>query len=160
KKTSASAETIFIDGVQLQTGSNVTAFNAGGAVQIGGLLNSPIAVQNKSDSTTAFQIQNAAGTSNLLVADTSNTKIGIATAPASGGATLQVGGTISLSSLGGSGTSVLCYNGSSLISSCGSIVGNGNFIFNGTSTQTNANFNIQSAAASSVGGIIKGAASQ
>ena len=32
------------------------------------------------DSTTAFQIQNAAGTSNLLVADTTNTRIGLGTA--------------------------------------------------------------------------------
>ncbi len=34
------------------------------------------------DSTTAFQIQNAAGTSNLLIADTANTRIGIGATPA------------------------------------------------------------------------------
>jgi len=36
--------------------------------------------KNASDSTTAFQIQNAAGTSNLFIADTTNTRIGIGTA--------------------------------------------------------------------------------
>jgi hypothetical protein len=35
--------------------------------------------QNNTDSTTALQIQNSAGTSNLLVADTTNTRIGIGT---------------------------------------------------------------------------------
>lgn len=37
---------------------------------------------------------------------------------------------------------------------------NGTFINNGTATQTTANFNIQSAAAANVGGVIRGAASQ
>ncbi|MBI4034362.1 DUF2190 family protein, partial [Candidatus Saccharibacteria bacterium] len=51
--------------------------------------------QKSADSTTAFQIQNAAGNSNLLVADTTNTKLGIATAPSSSGAALQVSGSAS-----------------------------------------------------------------
>ncbi|MBI5357868.1 S-layer family protein [Candidatus Saccharibacteria bacterium] len=38
--------------------------------------------KNQSNSTTAFQIQNAAGTSNLFVADTTNTRIGIGATPA------------------------------------------------------------------------------
>jgi hypothetical protein len=37
--------------------------------------------RNASNSTTAFQIQNAAGSSNLFVADTTNTRIGIGRAP-------------------------------------------------------------------------------
>ena len=45
--------------------------------------------RNSTNSTTAFQIQDAAGTSNLLIADTTNSKIGIATAPSSSGATVQ-----------------------------------------------------------------------
>jgi hypothetical protein len=41
-----------------------------------------------------FQIQNAAGTSNLFIADTTNTKIGIGQTPTSTGSTLQVSGGI------------------------------------------------------------------
>lgn len=52
--------------------------------------------QNTADSTTAFQVQNAAGNSNLLVADTTNSKIGIGLAPSSTGATLQVAGNASI----------------------------------------------------------------
>lgn len=48
-----------------------------------------------SDSTTAFQLQNAAGTSNLLVADSLNTFIGIGKIPTT---TLDVNGIISSSS--------------------------------------------------------------
>ncbi len=77
KKTGVVAETFFIDGIQLQAGASTTAFNAGGALQFSGIVNSPVTFQNKSDSTTAFQIQNAAGTSKLFVADTSNSKINI-----------------------------------------------------------------------------------
>jgi hypothetical protein len=57
-----------------------------------------VVARNAVDSTTAFQIQNAAGTSNLLVADTTNTKLGVGTAPSAGGATLQVTGTLSTTS--------------------------------------------------------------
>ncbi|MEX2055042.1 MAG: hypothetical protein WD972_02570, partial [Candidatus Andersenbacteria bacterium] len=39
-------------------------------------------IQTATNSTTAFQVQNAAGTSNLLVADTTNTRIGIGATPA------------------------------------------------------------------------------
>lgn len=38
--------------------------------------------KNSVNSTTAFQIQNAAGTSNLLVADTTNSRVGIGASPA------------------------------------------------------------------------------
>jgi hypothetical protein len=39
-----------------------------------------VLIQNTADSTTAFQIQNLAGTSNLFIADTTNSRIGIGTA--------------------------------------------------------------------------------
>ncbi len=52
----------------------------------------------------------------------------------------------------------ICIQGSA---SCGfALSGSGSFIQNGTSLQTTANFNIQSAGASSVGGVIRGATSQ
>jgi len=100
KKTGGTAETFYIDGVQLQTGNTVSAFNSGGALQFGGLINSPVTFQNKQDSTAAFQIQNAAGTGNLLVIDSINTKVGIGQAPVAGGQTLQVNGSISVAAGG------------------------------------------------------------
>lgn len=112
KKTGASAETFFIDGVQLEAGSSATAFDSGGRLQLGGLINSPTTFQNKSDSTTAFQIQNAAGTSNLLVADTINGRIGIGASPANGVLTI---GTNTTASSGGLffGTDTNLYRGGS-----------------------------------------------
>ncbi|HVX57992.1 MAG TPA: hypothetical protein VHA37_09810, partial [Candidatus Saccharimonadales bacterium] len=46
--------------------------------------------KNAADSTTAFQIQNAAGTSNLLVADTTNSVIGIGMTPVAGAGLIQL----------------------------------------------------------------------
>ena len=57
-------------------------------VTVGGSDNS-----TNGNSTKAFQIQNSAGTSNLLVADTTNNLIGIGQIPVSSGSTLQVAGT-------------------------------------------------------------------
>lgn len=51
--------------------------------------------QNSTNSTTAFQVQNAAGSSNAFVVDTTNTRVGIGTATP--GAALEVGGNILLS---------------------------------------------------------------
>ena len=51
--------------------------------------------QNSADSPAAFKIQDAAGTSNLFTADTSNTRIGIGTATP--GYTLDVNGDMNLS---------------------------------------------------------------
>jgi fibronectin-binding autotransporter adhesin len=45
----------------------------------GGFFSGAVTIKNTSDTTAAFQIQNAAGTSNLLVADTVNTRVGIGT---------------------------------------------------------------------------------
>lgn len=58
------------------------------------LLNGQNTFRPTTDSTTVFQIQNAAGTSSLLVVDTTNTKVGIGLAPSAGGATLQVAGNV------------------------------------------------------------------
>ncbi|MGH7156500.1 MAG: Kelch repeat-containing protein [Candidatus Saccharimonadales bacterium] len=98
KSNSGTAETFFVDGIQLQTGPAATPYNPGGGIMLEGLVNSPAAFQNKADSGTAFQIQNAAGTNNLLVADTLDSVVGIGQAPIATGATLQVGGSISATS--------------------------------------------------------------
>jgi hypothetical protein len=69
---SAAAKTFFIDGVQLQqaatSAGTLTPLQLGN-IQIRGIITNPLALQNTSNSTTAFQIANAAGT-NLLNADT------------------------------------------------------------------------------------------
>jgi hypothetical protein len=91
EKSGGSAETFYIDGVQLQTGSTLTPFNSGGEIQLEGIINSPLVLQNRSDSAAAFQIQNAAGTSNTFMVDTTNTRIGIGTGTLN--QTLNVAGT-------------------------------------------------------------------
>ena len=67
-------------------------------------------------------------------------------------------GTLAVTTLGSAGSSLLCYNASSQISSCGA--GAGGYIVNGVTTQQNANFNIQSSSASTVSGVIESAISQ
>ena len=76
QKSGGSAETFYIDGVQLQTGSVATAFNAGAGIQLNGVINSPVALQNKSDSNNAFSVQNASGSS-ILNIDTINQQVSI-----------------------------------------------------------------------------------
>jgi hypothetical protein len=77
--------------------SNVALLNGSGPQTFTGnnKFTGTVLAQNATNSTTAFQIQNAAGTSNLFVADTTNNKIGLGGAPGSSGATLQVTGDIS-----------------------------------------------------------------
>src|ERR1019366_7688139 len=96
--------------------------------------------QNASDSTTAFQIQNAAGTSNLFVADTTDSRIGIGTA--SPGYPLDVNGDINISA-----SSAYRINGVPICTSsgCSSTGSSASYIQNGTGLQTTANFIIQGA---------------
>ena len=73
----------------LVVGNNISA--GGSGTITGNFTNNGLALfQNSTDSTTAFQIQNSAGTSNLLVADTTDSRIGIGTATPT--ATLSVNG--------------------------------------------------------------------
>jgi acrosin len=67
--TSATSSTFYIDAVQISGGSNALQYNIG-SIQLRGVINSPVTIQPFSNSTSTFQIQNAAGTSNLFVADT------------------------------------------------------------------------------------------
>lgn len=130
--------------------------------------------KNTANSTTAFQIQNAAG-KNVLTADTSGGVVSLGNSGASGitgnlkfNFTAQTG-SISLVPLNPSSTAytinlpaengTLCSTGS-VCTGYAASSGSGSYIQNGTSTQSNANFNIQSAANGSVGGTIQGAAGQ
>ena len=81
----------YLDAVQLNSSSTLTPYNIGN-IQLRGVVNAPATFQSVTNSTTAFQIQNAAGTSNLFVADTLDGYIGIGTS-GTPGALLSVGGT-------------------------------------------------------------------
>ncbi len=103
KKTGSSAETFLVDGVQLQTGATATAFDPGGRIQLSGLVNSPLTLQNKNDSTSAFQILNQAG-STLFNADTVNSGLSVSSSATTSTAlsvaanTLTTGSALSVSS--------------------------------------------------------------
>ncbi|OVE79123.1 hypothetical protein BVY00_01280 [bacterium G20] len=116
---------------------------------------STVLIQPTTNSTTAFQVQNAAGTSNLLVADTTNTKIGIGKTPSAGGATLQVSGSVdATSSFTINGTSINTagtLNNVAYLNGTGPQIFTGNNKFTGTLLHQNAAdsttaFRIQNAA--------------
>ena len=113
-----------------------------------------VVARSSADSATAFSIQNAAGTSNLLIADTNLNYVGIGIAPAY---KLDVNGDINIV-----GTSALRIGGTIICtaSGCDATSGSGSYIQNGNGIQPGANFGIQSANATYVGGVIKGAVSQ
>ena len=100
QSTSGTGSTLTIQGGQGKAGGNYNGGNlllqagAGSGVNISG---SVIVQSNGTNSTTAFEVQNAAGTSNLLIADTVNSKLGIDETPTSGGNALQVAGGATLS---------------------------------------------------------------
>ena len=80
-----------LDIVQNSTGNILRAYDGGTAVATiadGGAAT----FQNSTNSTSGFQIQNAAGSSNLFIADTTNTRIGIGRAATT--YTLEVGGDV------------------------------------------------------------------
>ncbi|HEX4774701.1 MAG TPA: hypothetical protein VH234_04240 [Candidatus Saccharimonadales bacterium] len=60
--------TFFIDAVQLEAASSATAFKEAG-LALNGVINSPVAFENTTNSTTAFQVQNSNG-SNYIQVDT------------------------------------------------------------------------------------------
>jgi hypothetical protein len=113
-------------------------------------------LQNSVDSTNAFQIQNAAGSSNLLVADTTNTRIAIGKATAS--YTLDVVGDISSSTAFRIGATAVC----DTVGSTGCIAksGSGFYVHNDASLQQSANINLISAATGSVAALFRGASGQ
>jgi virginiamycin B lyase len=70
------AHTYFIDSVQLISGGAPKNYGEG-LLQFNGPITSPSIFQNQSDSTSAFQIQNAGLTTMLLNADTATTKLSV-----------------------------------------------------------------------------------
>ncbi|MEI7674536.1 MAG: hypothetical protein WCI60_02265, partial [bacterium] len=112
--------------------------------------------QNTSDSTAAFQIQNAAGTNNLFVADTTNSRIGIGTNTP--GYTLDVNGSINISA----GSHYLV-NGTPICSGsnlCAPSAGSNYYVQNSTTQQASTNINIKSTSAASVTATLSGTSGQ
>lgn len=87
-------QTFYIDAVQLELGGNTTAYQQG-SIALNGVVGSPTSFRNSTDSTTAFQIQNATGT-NMLTADTVNNKLLVANAAVGNGLSLNGAGSIDL----------------------------------------------------------------
>jgi hypothetical protein len=73
--TTNTVQTLWIDAVSLEPGSTATPYGAG-SITLNGVINSPVNFQNKSDSASAFQIQNSASLA-LLVVDSANKNIQI-----------------------------------------------------------------------------------
>jgi hypothetical protein len=69
----ASGRTFNIDAVQLEVGTVASAYKETG-ITLNGLIGTPLAIKAANDSTTAFQVQNAAGTS-IFTIDTLNNQI-------------------------------------------------------------------------------------
>jgi hypothetical protein len=100
------------------------------------------------DSTTAFQIQNASG-SKLFQVDSTDTAIGIAGASTTAGYALNVTGSVNASGNVYSNGVQLC-----TVTACASSSANGNYIQNGTTTQA-ASFNIQGASTTSTVAVLE-----
>jgi len=105
----------------LYRSTNSTLKTDGNLIAAGNLtVNGTGLFKNTTDSTTALQVQNAAGTSNLLVADTSHTAIGVAMVPLANVASLQVTGGIDLAT-----TNTVNSNTNSLVGIYNDVTNNG-----------------------------------
>ncbi len=102
--TISTADTLYISDVQLQQGSTASAVQLGNT-QLRGVINTPVAVQNATNSNSSFEVQNANG-SNVLAVDTLNGQTVLGSSNSVGGslvlddaastntATLQLQGTL------------------------------------------------------------------
>jgi microcystin-dependent protein len=139
----------------LSNDSNLAKISANNSFSGNNTLTGTVLAKNASNSTGAFQIQNAAGTSNLFIADTTNSRIGIGIQP---GYTLDVNGDINVSTGSSYRINGVAICGPS--ATCAPSSGSNNYIQNNASQQANANFNIQSVNSGSVVGIVRGATGQ
>lgn len=76
-QTDATSRTIYIDAVQLQSGSTVSAYQIG-AIQLRGVIANPATFQSSSNSTNALQVNSASGT-NIFNIDTLNSQVTVNT---------------------------------------------------------------------------------
>ena len=75
EQNEATAHTFYIDSVQLETGGTATVYGLG-AISINAQIVTPTTFKNQTNSTSAFQIQNSAGTI-VLGVDTNNTIVSV-----------------------------------------------------------------------------------
>ncbi len=137
-----------LNGNQTYTGNNTLSGNS--------TFTGTVLQQNTSDSTAAFQIQNAAGTDNLFVADTTNSRIGIGTNTP--GYTLDVNGNVNIAA----GSNYLI-NGTPICSGaylCAPSKESPYYVQNSTTQQADTNINIKSISASSVTATFSGTSGQ
>ncbi len=96
RQTDATGRTFYIDAIKLEQAASATPYREA-ATTFNTTLNGEATFINTTDSTTAFQIQNAASTSNLFIANTLNSRIAINQATAA--YTLDVNGDINTTGL-------------------------------------------------------------
>lgn len=149
RQTDATSRVFFLDAMQVEIGSTLTPFQSG-TMNFSGMFTGPSVFRNQSDTTTAFQIQNNAGTSNLFVADTYNNRIAIG--KATSGYALDVAGDIN-------SDTAIRVGGNQVCDSTGCVTSSTSGIKNQTTTQT-ANMNIQSASTTQPTAVIQGANAQ
>jgi len=94
--TAANAHTTKLGSTNTTSTTTVQSGTGGILINPDGGSNTGVTVKPTNNSTAAFQIQNALGTSNLLVADTTNSRIGIKSLPCNF-VTLCVGGDTTIS---------------------------------------------------------------
>src|SRR5581483_4557513 len=102
--TSTASQTMYIDGAQLISGSNLSPYGFG-TIQLRGTLTTPVALQNAANSTTGLGIQDAGNTS-VFDVDTVNGFVGIGTGTAT--SPVEVKGNASIT--GGNGLTVYSPN--------------------------------------------------
>ncbi|HUC86782.1 MAG TPA: carbohydrate binding domain-containing protein, partial [Candidatus Saccharimonadales bacterium] len=74
KQNDATTRDLWVDGVTLQTDANANNAYQEGEIQVGGVISSPLILQNASNSSTAFQVQDANG-ANIFTVSTNDTNL-------------------------------------------------------------------------------------
>ncbi len=137
KQTGATAHTFYIDAMQVELGVSATGFGAG-ALAFSAPISSPVVFRSASDSTTAFQVQNAGGTVNLLTVDTLNQKVSIGGASptiTSAGALNLTGAAPSTWDIGANTLSVQTTGNGAITTGTGLLTQGGNVTFSGTTAR-------------------------
>lgn len=132
-QTDTATHTYYIDAVQMEptTVANMTAYGAG-TLTLNGIIASPTIFKSSSNSVTAFQVQNVAGT-NLLAVDTLNSAVTLGnTTLSSGTQTINLGN----ANTSGGTTNVYIGSGSSATGGVTTITAKGALTLTGNAAST------------------------
>jgi len=146
---------IQISSANLSNDTNLAKLSANQTFSGNNTFTGTITIQPAVDSTSIAVVQNHAGNSNLLIADSTDTRIGIGMLP---GYTLDVNGDINVATGSSFRINGVAICGPS--ATCAPSAGSNNYIQNTVGLQASANFNIESVSSSSVVGILRGATGQ